>query len=122
MVEARWQSVLDAVRAQKVALGSFLQEGWPTKVGGGQLEIMFGRESSFQMSAVENNRLVLQEIVTAILGTPLRLLCVKDEEGILPRVRKIPALTDRKSEFEKKLQADAWMQKIVQEFDAEFIK
>jgi len=74
------------------------------------------------MSAVENNRLVLQEIVTAILGTPLRLLCVKDEEGILPRVRKIPALTDRKSEFEKKLQADAWMQKIVQEFDAEFIK
>ncbi len=121
-VEERWQGVLDAVRAQKVALGTFLQEGWPVKVGGGQLEIMFGRESSFQMSAVENNRLLLQEIMTGILGIPLRVLCVKDEEGILPRVRKIPALTNRKSEFEKKLREDARMQRIVQEFDAEFIK
>jgi len=121
-VEERWQGVLDAVRTQKVALGTFLQEGWPVKVGAGQLEIMFGRESSFQMNAVENNRLLLQEIMTGILGVPLRLLCVKDEEGILPRVRKIPALTDRKSEFEKKLRDDVRMQRIVQEFDAEFIK
>ena len=121
-VEERWQGVLDAVRTQKVALGTFLQEGWPVKVGAGQLEIMFGRESSFQMNAVENNRLLLQEIMTGILGVPLRLLCVKDEDGILPRVRKIPALTDRKSEFEKKLRDDVRMQRIVQEFDAEFIK
>ena len=121
-VEAQWQNILDAVRAKKVALGTFLFQGWPTKVGGGQLEIMFDRESGFHMSAVENSRLFLEGILASILGAPLHVVCVKDEEGILPQVRKIAPLDDRKKECEKLLQEDDWMQKVVQIFDAEFIK
>lgn len=121
-VEARWQGILDAVRAQKVALGTFLYEGWPTRVNNGQLEIMFPRESSFQMDSILNSRTLLQEIIATILGTPLYIVCVKDEEGILPRVRKIAPLTDNKKEFEKLLQADDWVQSVVQLFDAEFLK
>ncbi|HOT95852.1 MAG TPA: DNA polymerase III subunit gamma/tau [bacterium] len=121
-IEERWQSILDAIRAQKVALGTFLCDGWPTRVGNGQLEIMFPRESSFQMDAILNSRALLQEIIAAILGTSLNIVCVKDEEGLLPRVRKIAPLTDNKKEFEKLLQEDRWIQTVVQLFDAEFLK
>ncbi|HNW58846.1 MAG TPA: DNA polymerase III subunit gamma/tau [bacterium] len=122
VVEARWPGILEAVRAQKVALGTFLHAGWPTRVGGGQLEIMFARENSFQMDSVVNSRAMLQEIITTILGVPLYIVCVRDEENLLPRVRKMAPLTDSKTEFEKALQEDRWLQTVVQLFDAEFMK
>jgi DNA polymerase-3 subunit gamma/tau len=122
LVEERWPSILEAVRAQKVALGTFLHEGWPVKVAGGQLEIMFARENGFHMDAIVKSRALLQEIMTPILGKPLYIVCVKDEEGLLPKVRKMPPPADSKKGFEKLLQEDGWMQKVVHLFDAEFIK
>jgi DNA polymerase III subunit gamma/tau len=122
MVEEHWPAILDAVQSQKMALGTFLRQSWPTKAGGGRLEISFDANNGFHMDAIENNRVLLQQIMAEILGTTLRIVCVKDEDGLLDKVRKIPVPLDKKTEFEKLLQDHDLVRKIVDTFDAEFIK
>ena len=60
--------------------------------------------------------------MAGILGAAVRIICVKDEKGILEQVRKIPAPIDKKTEYEKLLQDQGAVRRIVDTFDAEFIK
>ena len=121
-LENLWPDYLAAVRSQRVALAIFLNEGWPVKVEAGRIEVAFAAGNGFHMDTIEKNRLPLQEILAEVLGVRLRLACVKVDDDLLQRVRKIPAPTDKRGEFARLVEEDPLVRKIVETFDAEFLK
>jgi DNA polymerase III subunit gamma/tau len=121
-LESRWEEITLTVKKRKIALGSLLNEGWPVRIRGHQLEIAFAPENGFHLSAIENSRKEVEDLLQEIVGERFRIVCVKDEAGVLKQVRKTPATTDKKSELEKLAQANEQVKKIIDTFDAEFIK
>ena len=57
------------------SVGSFLQEGQPGPVEGSVLRILFEETSRFNMSQVEKNRAVVEEVCQQVLGVRLRVQC-----------------------------------------------
>jgi len=121
-IENRWQEILEAVKREKIALGSFLSEGWPTRLEGTILEITFGANNGFHINSVQRNQNVIHAIIEKILGVRLRIKCRRDTEGILEKVRKMPSNVDRKEQFQKLLQENKIVKYIVDTFDAELVK
>jgi DNA polymerase-3 subunit gamma/tau len=121
-IEKKWQEVLEEVKKKKIALGSFLCDGWPMHIDGTILEIMFSPNNTFQMSSVEQNHKIVEQTLKNIFGCQFKIRCVTDENGDLEVRRKFPAHTDKKSEFKKLLKEDKRIQSIVNTFDAEFVR
>lgn len=121
-LESRWEEVTLTMKTRKIALGSLLNEGWPIRIRGHQLEIAFAPENGFHLSAIENSRKEVEDLLQEIVGERFRLVCVKDEAGVLKQVRKTPATTDKKTEFEKLVQTNDAVKNIIDAFDAEFIQ
>jgi DNA polymerase-3 subunit gamma/tau len=121
-IENRWNEVVEEVKKRKIALGSFLSEGWPTQLRDNTLEITFGANNGFHISSIERNRETIQNILAEVLGTMVRIRCRKDEEGILEQRRKTPARIDKQQELQKLLDANPMANAIVETFDAVLVK
>lgn len=78
-VREKWPFIIDAVKSQKIHIGSFLNEGRPTAVDGGALEVAFGRENGFHIKAIMQHRKLIQEIVLQQTGCRLKLICKKTD-------------------------------------------
>lgn len=121
-LQSRWLEITTEIKKRKIAWGSFLDEGWPVKIIGNQLHLAFAANNGFYISAIEKKRIELEDLLQEILGVRLRLLCVQDEGGRFLTMRKFPTAQDKKSEFDKLLAENEMVKKIVQMFDAEFIR
>ena len=121
-VEKQWHKVVDEVKKRKIALGSFLSEGWPTQLKDKTLEITFGANNGFHISSIERNRDTIQNIISEVLGTRLRIHCRKDEEGLLEQRRKKPASFDKQEELQRLLDTNPKAKAIVETFDAVLVK
>jgi DNA polymerase-3 subunit gamma/tau len=122
MVERKWQEVLEIIKKKKIALGSFLSEGWPTDIRGNVLEVSFGANNGFHISLIERHLEFIQDVLKQVYGCLLRLRCVKDKGGVLNKVRKIPIRVDKQQEFEQLLQENKFVQTLVDTFNAELLK
>ncbi len=120
-IESRWEEIVEYVKKKKIALGSFLSEGWPTQLDGKTLVVMFGAQNGFHINSIVRNQKVIEKLIAEILNVKLTLRCVKDEEGILDKVRKVPAHVDKKTQFSQLIQENSIVKKIVDTFDAELI-
>jgi hypothetical protein len=121
-IESKWLDVLDHIKKKKIALGSFLSEGWPTRIEGDMLEVTFGLSNGFHINMIEKNIMSVQKLMAEIIGAHLRIRCTKDENGVLERVRKIPAHFDKKEEFDRLVQDNRTVRHIIDTFDGEFFK
>jgi DNA polymerase-3 subunit gamma/tau len=121
-IEDRWLAIIDEVKKKKIALGSFLSEGWPTRIEENILEITFGANNGFHISSIEKNKEMVQTIIFEILGVRLRIRCLRDDQGILDKVRKVPARVDKKTVFETLVKENDMVKTIVETFDGELIK
>ena len=121
-IENRWLSILEEIKKRKPAVGQFLSEGWPTNIEDNVLDVTFGANNGFHISSIERNRDVLQVILFEILGVRLRIRCLRDEKGVLEKVRKIPARVDKKTAFETLVKENEIVKTIVDTFDGELIK
>ncbi|MBN1481878.1 DNA polymerase III subunit gamma/tau [candidate division KSB1 bacterium] len=121
-IEKKWPTVIERVKRKKIALGSLLTEGWPTRVEGVQVELAFDDRNGFHIASVERQASVIEEIIEEVVGTRLKINCIKVEKEKLAHVRKSPARIDKKAEFEKLEREDEIVKLIVDKFDAEFIK
>ena len=74
-VRDAWGRIVDGVRQAHTSLGSFLQEGQPGQVEGHVLRILFAEAGRFNMTQVEKNRAVVEEICEQVLGVKLRVQC-----------------------------------------------
>lgn len=120
-IENRWEEIVEYVKKKKIALGSFLSEGWPTQLEGKTLVVTFGAQNGFHISSIERNQKVIEKIIAEILHAKLTLRCVKDEQGVLDKVRKVPARVDKKTQFSQLVEENSIVKKIVDTFDAELI-
>ncbi len=121
-LQSRWPEITVEIKKRKIALGSFLDEGWPFNIMGNQLHLVFDAHNGFHMSAIEKNRSEIEEILYEIIGFRFRLLCVRDEQGTLLPMRTRPSIKDKKSEFDRLMAENETVKKIVKIFDAEFIR
>jgi DNA polymerase III subunit gamma/tau len=72
-VAAKWPEIVEKVRSQKIALGSFLQEGVPYKVDEGKLLIAYDKQSEFHREHVEKGRKLIEEIMKTDFNLPIHL-------------------------------------------------
>jgi len=121
-IEEKWVQVVDAVKKKRIALGSLLVEGWPTRVEGVNLELAFAGNNGFHINSVERQATVVEEAIQEVYGVRLKLRVVRTEKEKLASVRKMPGRVDKRTEFAKLARENELVKEIVDKFDAEFIK
>lgn len=72
-IQAKWSSIIERVRSQKIALGSFLQEGIPYQTDRGKLIIAYDQKATFHQEHVEKNSRVIEEILNQEFKLPIKV-------------------------------------------------
>ena len=74
-IKNEWPGVIEAVKAQRIHLGSFLNEGYPVAVHDDILEIAFAKGNSFHVKTINQNKRDIQSIILEHTGFRLQLEC-----------------------------------------------
>ena len=119
-IQSRWNEILEAVKRKKMTLGFFLQEGYPTKLTGNTLEIMFDESNGFHLNAVQKERDILTQVLADLLNQTFSL---KFTRGNLDSIasKAGPAEESAKVTPVKKNGPDPRVQKILEMFDGELL-
>lgn len=115
-VTGRWDQLIVAIKKEKIALSSFLQDGVPYKVEGRVLQIAFDPKTGFHMDHVQKNAPVIERVMAQELGMPLRIKCIKvqfEQEGIQRQVQT------PEEAFESMKNKEPVLKKIIELFDCE---
>ncbi len=120
-IENRWEEIVEYIKKRRIALGSFLSEGWPTQLEGRTLVVMFGAQNGFHIDSIKKQQKDIEKIIQEFLDVKITLRCVKDDQGVLDKVRKVPARVDKKTQFLQLIEENSIVKKIVDTFDAELI-
>jgi len=118
MINNQWNHIIEEIKKRKIALGSFLNEGWPEKIDGNELYIAFGIENGFHISSINRNRKSIEEIIREVIGFPLRIKCIQSE---LHSETENNAVNSN-SYVEKLGQKIPLIKTIIEEFDGELVK
>ncbi len=81
MVKEQWSHIIEEIKKRKIALGSFLNEGWPESIEGNELSVAFGMENGFHISSINRNRKNIEEIIREVVGFSLRIKCIQSEKN-----------------------------------------
>lgn len=118
MIKDQWPLIIEEIKKRKIALGSFLNEGWPETIEGSELIIAFGMENGFHISSINRNRKSIEEIIREVVGCSLQIKC-KQAEGE-------PASSGNGSNggsyVEKLGQKIPLIKTVIDEFDGELVK
>ncbi|UCE07369.1 MAG: hypothetical protein JSW07_04885, partial [bacterium] len=118
MIEQQWSHIVEEIKKQKIALGSFLNEGLPERIEGNELIVAFGMENGFHISSINRNRRGIEEIIREVIGSPLRIKCIQSQEVS----EKGEGGTNGNSYVEKLGQKIPLIKTIIDEFDGELVK
>ncbi len=77
-IKMKWPAIIDSVKGKKIHLGSFLNEGFPSRIEGNTLEVSFGKENGFHIKTITQNKKVIQEVIFELTGFRLNLVCKKN--------------------------------------------
>ncbi len=72
-VRENWAKIVEEIKAEKIALGSFLQDGVPFQLEDGVLTLAYDEKAAFHKVHVEKNKKFLEEKIFQNLGKRLRL-------------------------------------------------
>ena len=72
-IKEKWNLVVEKVMAEKIALGSFLQEGIPYAVEKNQLILAYDTHASFHREHVENQKKYVEGVLKDVLGFPMKV-------------------------------------------------
>lgn len=80
-VTEKWPALLERVKAKKIRLHAFLQEGAPAGIDGNQLTVVFNSKYRFHRDQVADpaNRTLIEKAAEEVFGCPLRLNFVLEE-------------------------------------------
>jgi DNA polymerase III subunit gamma/tau len=120
-LEQKWGEIIEHVKKKKIALGSFLSEGWPIRLEGKVLEIAFKSNNEFHMNSIERNSTVLESLIGELLHVKLRVRCVKDDKDILTKPKSHHSM-DKNQEFSQLVEKNEIVKTIVTVFNTELIK
>ena len=129
-----WSEIIDAVKSKKIHLGSFLNEGYPTGVHDGTLEISFGKENGFHINTIKQNRQLIQEIILEKTGFKLKINCKKNESEEFnkalkeqrvndePEVQEIQEIKVQEVTDDKNTLQIPIVKKVIELFDGEIVR
>ncbi len=123
-IKTDWPRIVDQVKSHKIHLGSFLNEGFPTDLTAGTLEVSFGKQGGFHLKTVEQNHAIVETAIAELTGFRLRLQCRKeDSEEFQEVLNEQQALLEQTSVDAK--EDDALLvpivKKVIEVFDGEII-
>ncbi len=124
-IKNEWPKIIDDVKGKKIHLGSFLNEGYPTSLQDGVLEISFGEGSSFHLKTVEQNRRLVEQVICDNTGFRLRIRCHKNETEEFREVltQERPAETEEEEQVpESEGLHIPILKRVIEEFDGELVK
>lgn len=118
-INNQWNHIIEEIKKRKIALGSFLNEGWPEKIDGNELHIAFGYENGFHISSINRNRRNIEEIIREVTGFQLKIKCTQSEA----QSESSPNGTTNGNSYVEKLgQKIPLIRTIIEEFDGELVK
>ncbi len=122
-VKNAWGRIVEGVMQEQRSLGSFLQEGQPGSVEGSVLRILFEETGRFNMSQVEKNRTVVEEVCEQVLGARLRVQCVvgSSEEAAHSANDKKPGGEPSGVPAKHDSQVDPTVKSVLDTFDGELV-
>lgn len=88
-VQNDWEKIVEEIRKQKIALASFLIDGFPFKIQNNLLEIAFDPKTQFHMEHIQKNATVIENILESKFHTPIRIKCTSldfESAGIDKRI------------------------------------
>lgn len=115
-VSEQWNDLIAAVRREKIALSSFLQDGVPYRIEGSSIEIAFDPKTGFHMNHVQKNAATIERIMAEEFQLPLKIKCIKlkfEQEGIQKNVQSPEEI------FENMKNKEPVLKKIIELFDCE---
>ncbi|MEL6822643.1 MAG: hypothetical protein AAFP70_12845, partial [Calditrichota bacterium] len=118
-IKERWVEVVEEVRKEKVALGSFLQDGVPYKVENNQLHVAFDPKTAFHLEHVQKNAAAVENALKTLFNQPLKLLCIQrsfQEEGLKKQIQSPEEILQNIKD------KDEVLKKIIDTFDCEDIE
>jgi len=118
-IEQQWSHIIEEIKKQKIALGSFLNEGWPERIEGNELSVAFGMENGFHISSINRNRRSIEEIIREIIGAPIRIKCIQSQQAA---EKSNESASNGNSYVEKLGQKIPLIKTIIDEFDGELVK
>jgi DNA polymerase-3 subunit gamma/tau len=118
MIKGQWSFIIEEIKKKKIALGSFLNEGWPERIEGNELIVAFGMENGFHISSINRNRRSIEEIIREIVGSPLRIKCIQSQQN----ANNNGVVSNGNSYVEKLGQKIPLIKTIIDEFDGELVK
>jgi len=73
-----WTKVISYIKAKKISIASYLQEGDPVALEGGTLTIGFAKEFQFHKEVLESadNKRIIEAAISQTLGLELRVLLI----------------------------------------------
>ncbi len=117
-IKERWGYVIKTIKTQKIAFGSFLEEGEVVCFKNNTLELAFGRDNGFHVSYLNDNQSVVEKIVSEALGTQVRIKYATNKSTIEPTENQI----SDDIYLEKLGQKIPILKTIVEIFDGERVK
>ncbi len=101
-VAKKWGQILTEVRKKKISLGSCLSEASPSHLKSNVLYIQFDGAKRFQFDTVSENKNLIQQTISEILETRVRIECFTSGE---PAASKLD-LTQEKEQSEPAIVSD----------------
>lgn len=77
-IQTHWAKIVEQVKAKRISLGAFLEEGFPCAITDGTLEVGFTEASDFHLNTVNNQKTLIQQIIQTETGFSMRMHCRKD--------------------------------------------
>ncbi len=78
IIEA-WSEIIEQVKKVKIALGSFLNEGVPSKLENDTLFISFRKENGFHMKTITQQIHSIEDVLYRVLAVNLTIKCTRDD-------------------------------------------
>ena len=75
VVKNKWAQFVQAVKVEKMSLGTFLAEGQPRAMDGRQLLVAFPKHREFHANQVRRSRAQVGEVARNIFGGPVAISC-----------------------------------------------
>jgi DNA polymerase-3 subunit gamma/tau len=107
----RWEQIVQAVKEQKVSVGTFLSEGVPHSLDDNQVVVMFKRHRDFHANQVRRNKESVEAVLKSVLKADLRIECQVDYDDLPQEIVR-----------EQKVEDDERVQMALRIFNGEIMK
>ncbi len=116
-IKEKWDSVIQAVKKEKITIGSFLQEGVISGAHDNKIELSFALSNGFHIDAIMRSKQVVLGVIKKIIGPNVDFECIKK---IMPEhEKKVQSKNQKWEDLMLLKDKEPKIKKIIDDFDAE---